>query len=229
MGSGMARKTKEDTEATREGILDAAEVCFLQEGVFRTTLEQIAARAGYTRGAVYWHFKNKLEVLEAVIERIELPIFSGLDEMAAPTNEQPLRALRQFYRNAFDELARNPHARNTLEIVYLRCEYAEETKPIFARQQGSVAHAFARIAETLRHAQRLGQLREGSNPETCARTLQFTVAGALREWILNPTTISLQRDGMAAIDLLLSGLATDAASREARKTVTERRAARNTR
>lgn len=55
----MARKTKEDTQATREGILDAAEACFHEHGVARTTLEMIGARAGYTRGAVYWHFKNK--------------------------------------------------------------------------------------------------------------------------------------------------------------------------
>lgn len=44
----MARKTKEDTQATREGILDAAEACFHEHGVARTTLEMIGARAGYT-------------------------------------------------------------------------------------------------------------------------------------------------------------------------------------
>ncbi len=62
-GSAMARKSKEDAQATREGILDAAVACFHEHGVVATTLAMIAARAGYTRGAVYWHFKNKTEVL----------------------------------------------------------------------------------------------------------------------------------------------------------------------
>ena len=75
----MARKTKEDTQATREGILDAAEACFHEHGVARTTLEMIGARAGYTRGAVYWHFKNKSEVLAAIVERVHLPFMQELE------------------------------------------------------------------------------------------------------------------------------------------------------
>jgi TetR/AcrR family transcriptional regulator, acrAB operon repressor len=222
----MARKTKEDTEATREGILNAAELCFLREGVFRTTLEQIANRAGYTRGAVYWHFKNKLEVLEAVMERVELPIFSGLDEMASAANEQPLNAVRRFYKRAFDEFARNPHARNAIEIVFLKCELVEETKPIFARKQRGGALALSRLTQTLKHAHRLKQLREGLNPETCAMAIHFAIVGALREWMLNPDSVSLQRDGTAALEILLSSFAAEAPARHPRKaTVAQRSAA----
>ena len=69
----MARKTKEETLATRDGILDAAEACFQEGGIANTSLEKIAARAGFTRGAVYWHFKNKGEILAAVITRCRVP------------------------------------------------------------------------------------------------------------------------------------------------------------
>ena len=65
----MARKTKEEAQATRAGILDAAQACFHEFGVAGTSLAMIGARAGYTRGAVYWHFKNKTEVLTAMIDR----------------------------------------------------------------------------------------------------------------------------------------------------------------
>src|SRR5690606_1503004 len=69
----MARKTKQETQATRDGILDAAEACFQENGIAATSLEKIAVRAGFTRGAVYWHFKNKAEVLAAVITRCRVP------------------------------------------------------------------------------------------------------------------------------------------------------------
>lgn len=201
----MARKTKEDAEATRVGILNAAELCFLQEGVFRTTLEHIAARAGYSRGAVYWHFKNKLEVLDAVMDRVELPIFSGLQQVALAGSDWPMRELREFFKNAFDEFARNPHARNAIEIGLLRCEFVEETKPVLVRQQKGASLALGHMTVAFRHAQRLRQLREGLDPAVCAMTIHWLIYGALREWLLNPKTVSLRRDGLAALDAVLGG------------------------
>ncbi len=221
----MVRKTKEEAEATREGILDAAELCFLQYGVFRTTLEHIAARAGHTRGAVYWHFKNKLEVLQAVIDRVTVPLFSGLEAMARET-EQPLAALRRFHKEALDEIARTPHARNTIEITLLRCEFAEETKEVFEHGQRSAATAVAHMTEALRRAQKLGHLRQGVDPATAALALHFLINGALRDWVLNPTRVCVQKEGMAALDLLLEGIAVEGAldAAAARKIAPVRRA-----
>ena len=55
----MARRTKEEALATRHALLDAAERVFGRRGVARTSLVEIAEEAGVTRGAVYWHFKDK--------------------------------------------------------------------------------------------------------------------------------------------------------------------------
>src|SRR5688572_26225351 len=123
----MARKTKEDAEATRSSILDAAELCFLKKGVARTTLDDIAAQAGHTRGAVYWHFANKLEVFEAVMERVESPFISQLDQIASSNSDQPLQRLRQFHITVFEQLTTDSHTRNAVEISFLHCELAEET------------------------------------------------------------------------------------------------------
>lgn len=59
------RRTKEDAQHTREALLDAAELVFAQRGVSRTSLQEIAKAAGLTRGAVYWHFKDKAELFNA--------------------------------------------------------------------------------------------------------------------------------------------------------------------
>jgi TetR/AcrR family acrAB operon transcriptional repressor len=201
----VARRTKEESEATREGILNAAEVCFLREGVFRTTLEHIAERAGYSRGAVYWHFKNKLEVLDAVMLRIEAPVFVGFEQVVlAP---RPLRALREFLRDAFNDFARDPHARNGLEIITLKCELVEETRPILLRQQRVMAVAQAHLKETFKNAHLLRQVRDGLDPEVCALTIHYLIQGAIREWLLNPRTNSLQRDGLAALEAVLRSFA----------------------
>lgn len=206
----MARRTKEAAEETRLEILDAAELCFLRDGVARATLEQIAAQAGYTRGAVYWHFENKLEVLDAVFDRVVLPVFARL-EMVGKTADEPLQAVRQFFRDAFDLFERDPHARNVFEIWRLRCEFVEDTKPVFLRQQRLQAQANENITKALQRARQLGQLRDEADPATCARAICYLVDGALHEWISNPGTMTLRRDAMSALDALLDGLKSSSA------------------
>lgn len=73
----MARCTKEDALATRHRLLDAAEYVFVEKGVSRTSLHDIAHAAGVSRGAVYWHFKNKADLFNAIMERITLPAHGG--------------------------------------------------------------------------------------------------------------------------------------------------------
>ena len=56
----MARRTKAEAEQTREQILDAAEAVFLDRGVARASLAEIAQAAGVTRGAVSRAFWRNL-------------------------------------------------------------------------------------------------------------------------------------------------------------------------
>lgn len=65
----MARKTKEESQKTRDGILDAAERVFLEKGVGTTAMADLADAAGVSRGAVYGHYKNKIEVCLAMCDR----------------------------------------------------------------------------------------------------------------------------------------------------------------
>ena len=61
----MVRRTKAEAEATRQALLDAAERLFEARGVSRTSLQDIASAAGLTRGAVYWHFRDKADLFDA--------------------------------------------------------------------------------------------------------------------------------------------------------------------
>ena len=64
----MARRTKEDALATRHALLDAAERSFQVHGVARTSLAQIAEAAGLTRGAIYWHLKDKADLAKTLVD-----------------------------------------------------------------------------------------------------------------------------------------------------------------
>ena len=89
----MARRTKEDVLATRTALLDAAERVFLQRGVSRTSLADIAQAAGVTRGALYWHFKDKAALFGAMMDRVALPLEIDLNSQDA-VGEDVLSAWR---------------------------------------------------------------------------------------------------------------------------------------
>ncbi len=77
----MVRKTKEEAEQTRKELIHAARRVFHQCGVSRSTLEKIAKAAGVTRGAVYWHFKDKAELFFAMREDVFSPLVERTDAL----------------------------------------------------------------------------------------------------------------------------------------------------
>lgn len=75
-GSGVPSRRR---EATRERVLDAARNEFAERGVFGATVEDICARAGFTRGAFYSNFTDKDDVLLALIAREHARLLAHLD------------------------------------------------------------------------------------------------------------------------------------------------------
>ena len=111
----MARRTKEDALATRDRILDAAEQVFESQGVARTSLQQIAAAAGVTRGAIYWHFKDKADLFNAMMERVTLPMEDGVRVAASGAQDDPLAVLEQGMLSALRLVTTDPQVRRVFE------------------------------------------------------------------------------------------------------------------
>ena len=63
----MVKKSKDDAEKTRQAVLESALDVFSEKGYAKATFDEIAARAGFTKGAVYWYFRNKADLLSALI------------------------------------------------------------------------------------------------------------------------------------------------------------------
>ena len=72
------KKTKEDSEKTRQHIINAGITIFSENWYESVKMSDIAKKAGITRGAIYWHFKNKMylfiEIHKLVVEEVTLII-----------------------------------------------------------------------------------------------------------------------------------------------------------
>lgn len=117
----MARHSHEDAQKTRKAILDSALRLFSRRGFERTSLFDIAKYAGVTRGAIYWHFDDKRDLLLELYDRTDRELLSSsfLVNATKIEEENPLDCLRswmlshsdeksiQFFRSSFFELFGN--------------------------------------------------------------------------------------------------------------------------
>ncbi len=94
--SNVMRKTKQHADQARNDILIAAELLFLERGVAHTSLEHIARQAGVTRGAVYWHFKNKAYLFHVLLNQVRLPTELVAQRIKSCDPKNPLVGLRNI-------------------------------------------------------------------------------------------------------------------------------------
>ena len=176
----MARRTKEAALETRAQIIDAARRVFHAEGVNRSTLDKVAKAAGVTRGAVYWHFANKAEIFLAV-KQTYTSEFDQLQSLLSPQDdESPLAALGNYLQQLFSALLSNTAARETYEIMMLRCEYVEEfgeVLQIITEPCTDILEAFDRL---YREAVRRNELKPGLDPALMALDTLAFARGTLR-------------------------------------------------
>ncbi|MGO2240126.1 MAG: TetR family transcriptional regulator [Halomonas sp.] len=195
----MARKTKAEAAATREALLEAAEEVFFAKGVARTSLEQIARHAGLTRGAVYWHFKNKGDLFMALIEQVRMPFQSLMDEVSKADAElSPLEAIRLACHAGLARLEQ-PSYQRVLSILLHRCEFFSDINPL-EMQEEIGNECFEEMLEVFSLAQQQKLLRDDLTPEVAARLMQSMLGGLFHDWLRNPDAFSIRERGGELID-----------------------------
>jgi len=200
----MARRTKEDAQATRQSLLDAAEHVFQSKGVSATSLADIAMAAGTSRGAIYWHFKDKAALYNAMIERVSLPLEHAISD--APGRCEPLASLRQAIVAALDKTAHDPQTRRVFEVATHKVEYVESLGAVRQRHLDVRAECVAGMKQVLQRAARERGLSLPMPAEAAARGLHALVDGLIQNWLLDPQAFNLPRMGRQAIDNYLAGL-----------------------
>jgi TetR/AcrR family transcriptional regulator, repressor of the mexAB-oprM multidrug resistance operon len=201
------RRTRVAADATREALLDAAEKAFLERGVSGTSLEHIAQRAGVTRGAFYWHFRDKAALFAAMIERVRLPFASIADHYGKERAEHdPLGFLRELCRIALARLDENETCRNVYAILLNRCEYAGEMNTAFAQQMAIDEENLAKVEIFFRQARELGQVAARVEPHVATLALYSLMYGIFVAWLRRPGRFDLRQDGGAMLDLFFAGL-----------------------
>jgi TetR/AcrR family acrAB operon transcriptional repressor len=202
----MVRRTKVDALATRASLLDAAERMFQAQGVAGTSLNDIALAAGTTRGAIYWHFKDKADLFNAMMDRVSMPLQDALARLAAATEGDPLPALRAAIRLAFEKTVHDPLTRRAFEVATHKVEYVDSLCAVRARHlQVREAWVVRFRAALLKSAQVRG-VKLPMPAAAAAQGLQSLADGLIQNWLLDTAAFDLETVGGKAVDAYLRGL-----------------------
>ena len=201
----MARRTKADALATRHQLLDAAECLFAEKGVSRTSLNDIALAAGASRGAIYWHFKNKADLFNAMMERTTLPMEQALQQVGHEPGQDPLVELRCSIADAMHRIANDERTRRVFEVATLKVEYVDELMAVRARHRRVQADNVSQMERSLQEALVQRALSLPLPVATLAQGLYALLVGLIHSWLLAPETFELEATAEASVRTSLSG------------------------
>ncbi|MFT6465561.1 MAG: TetR/AcrR family acrAB operon transcriptional repressor [Halopseudomonas sp.] len=206
MTKQMVRRTKEEAQETRNQILSAAELCFYRKGLSRTSLAEIASAAGVTRGAIYWHFADKSELVGALLERINIPLQPLSEASRSPSEPDPLGRLRDLLVTVFRRAATDPEVRRVSEILFHKCEYTEDLGNLRQWMQDFRREYNHNIELSLGNAVAKGQLPEKLDLVVASRCVHAFITGVLDQWLLVPVGLDLDAKAETLADGILDML-----------------------
>lgn len=202
----MVRRTKDEAVETRNQILDAAERVFSARGVSRTSLTDIAKAASVTRGAIYWHFKDKADLFCEMVARVTMPMEDAPCQIDPGKEEDPLGSIRSMLTGILQRTSGDAQARRVFHIVFNKCEYVDEMRQVWQRFREMQAGCLQRLELGLAAAVDQGQLSPKLDARQTAIGLHALLNGLISKWVMDPDHAPSRIDADGIIDVFLEGL-----------------------
>jgi TetR/AcrR family acrAB operon transcriptional repressor len=175
-------------------------------GVSHTSLNDIAVAAGTTRGAIYWHFKDKADLFNAMMERVTLRLEQTLVAAYVEQATDPVAEIRRAMLDALRLIATDAQTRRVLQIATHQVEYTADMGAVLERHLKVHDGCVARNHVALERAFAARRQPPPVALDCAARGLQVLVEGLVNQWLLNPGAFDLLANGRAALTVYLAGL-----------------------
>ena len=181
------RAARSEGRDAREDLLEAAAQVFAEKGFQAASVDEIAGRAGLSKGALYWHFGSKDDLFFALLEeRVDRPLREAVAQFESAPAEQDMAPQAAVVLSWLVEQQR--------DLVLLQVEYWSlavrdpRLRARYAKRQADLRSAYARAIEArLEHR---GEPTEGMPPaEEVATVLISAMHGLALEKLVDPEAV----------------------------------------
>jgi TetR/AcrR family acrAB operon transcriptional repressor len=199
---------REQPSESRERILAAAVSVFAHKGFQRASLDEIAAEAHLTKGAIYWHFRSKSDLFTSLLEyrfqQHTAPLAEELAlALAAPTTQARQQAIATMLRDMLNRF----HDNAAWPRLYL--EFVSQTR------DAQIASSMAQLYDHARllAKQMIERLVEAgiTDPDLDADTVSIfwcaLIDGFMLAWVMKPETFADGQLVERTVAMLWNGLA----------------------
>ena len=185
------RKTKAEAQKTRQQLLRAALDTFYLRGVGRASLHEIAQAAGVTRGALYWHFKNKEDLFDglfgSIFEELSAKLAHDIETRAPNIWESfEMATIAMFQRLETDEVFRK-----FFNTLHTKCDYTEQNHAIVKIMRRYQDMWQRQLTETLMLSLEQKQLPDNIDMRMAVLYMMTVIGGLMDVWLNMPEQFSI--------------------------------------
>ncbi len=199
---------QEAVNDTRERILLHASRVFARKGYQQARLDEIAREAGLTKGAIYWHFRNKSDLfcslLEARLQRNTAPLSAELSEVLQMNDDDSRRlALTQVLKATLSRF------RSDADWPRLFLEFLSQSRDpeVAERVRGLYANGRRIASEVVNTMKAAGLADEGISTEMLSLFWCALIDGLMMAWVVRPETFENDQIVDELVGMLWGGLA----------------------
>ena len=156
-----------------------------------------------TRGAIYWHFKNKSDLFSEIWALSESSISDLEIEYRAKFPDDPLSVLRELLIYVLEATAAEERRRLMMEIIFHKCEFVGEMAVAQQAQRNLCVASNERIEQTLNDCIEAGMLPAKLQTRRAAILMRSYISGIMENWLFAPETYDLKREAREFVDILI--------------------------
>lgn len=199
------RRTKEEAAVTRITLLKTALTLFSTKGYAATSIDDITKAAKMTRGALYYHFTNKADLYNTLIEEVSAT-GANIVQQAVAEGGTFTEILKRVFIRQLVYIEENKEARAVMELALFKTGTHPELQSGREKQIESGKLMIESIAQAMQIGVASGELRNDISPREMARSFVAFQNGIIQLWLAAPKTFSLKGSAGTFADILIAGL-----------------------
>jgi TetR/AcrR family acrAB operon transcriptional repressor len=193
---------------TRERILQSAARVFASKGLQRATLDEVAADAGMTKGAIYWHFKSKNDLFFALLDHrfneCTSPLTGDLDAASRQALAgDPKAAMASMFKLGLQRCTNDAD----WPRLYFECVAQTRDPEVRTRLADFYERGWSMSREVTRTLQERGMAPAEADLDISAVFWTALFDGLVLAWMINPDKLDIGHVAEGIFDLLWCGIA----------------------
>jgi len=196
------KKTKEAAFITKQQIIEKAVELFLKNGFSKTTLDEIAQQTNLTRGAIYWHFKDKLDIVNELIETQHEDLSQLLSDLFSEDSSS-LNKIQKIIEEIVRHFFESKSFQNFIELTWFKIEYTELSN-LKTTKTELTTYFINNFRQVIKEAQTIGEIKNTINDNDVAITITNMINGMYRLYFMLPDQINTEEEAMSSFTSYLN-------------------------